>query len=61
MERIPIRNTTSENKVKPRVFDLVKSDDSAEWRIEIQNKKGKESIPLSIILTQIMAATNNRK
>lgn len=61
MERIPIRNTTSENKVKPRVFDLVKSDDSAEWRIEIQNKKGKESIPLSIILTQIMAATNNWK
>lgn len=61
MERIPIRNTTSENKIKPRVFDLVKSDDSAEWRIEIQNKKGKESIPLSIILTQIMAATNNRK
>lgn len=61
MKRIPIRNTTSENKVKPRVFDLVKNDDSEEWRIEIQNKKGKESIPLSIILTQIMAATASRK
>ena len=61
MKRIPIRNTTSENKVKPRVFDLVKNDDSEEWRIEIQNKKGKESIPLSIILTQIMVATASRK
>jgi hypothetical protein len=61
MQRIPIRDVTSSNKVKPRIFDLVKRDDSEEWNVEIQGKKGKQTVPLTTILMQIIAATSNRK
>lgn len=50
MQRISIRNINSQKKVKPRLFDLIKEEDNREWIVEIQNKEGKEKVPLSAIL-----------
>ncbi|WP_298701713.1 hypothetical protein [uncultured Ruminococcus sp.] len=61
MQRISIRNINSQKKVKPRLFDLIKEEDNHEWIVEIQNKEGKEKVPLSAILIQITAAMQSGK
>ena len=61
MQRISIRNINSQKKVKPRLFDLIKEEDNREWIVEIQNKEGKEKVPLSAILIQIPAAMQSGK
>lgn len=61
MQRISIRNINSQKKVKPRLFDLIKEEDNHEWIVEIQNKEGKEKVPLSAILIQITTAMQSGK
>lgn len=61
MQRISIRNINSQKKVKPRLFDLIKEEDNREWIVEIQNKEGKEKVPLSAILIQITVAMQSGK
>ena len=61
MQRISIRNINSQKKVKPRLFDLIKEEDNREWIVEIQNKEGKEKVPLLAILIQITAAMQSGK
>ena len=61
MQRISIRNINSQKKVKPRLFDLIKEEDNREWIVEIQNKEGKEKVPLSAILIKITAAMQSGK
>ena len=43
------------------LFDLIKEEDNREWIVEIQNKEGKEKVPLSAILIQITAAMQSGK
>lgn len=57
MQRVPIRNTVSDKKIKPRLFDLLIDDKSKEVEVEIAVKTGKEVVPLSVLLLQIMSAT----
>ncbi len=55
MHRVSIRNTTS--KSNRRLFDIV-FDDANNAMMEIQSPKGgKEIVPLSVVLLQIMQAT----
>ena len=61
MQRISIRNINSQKKVKPRLFDLIKEEDNREWIVEIQNKEGKEKVPLSAIPIKITAAMQSGK
>ena len=58
MRRIPIRDTQSLEKIKPRVLDYIQTDDGTEL-IETKDNKTKKTMLLTDFLGQIEKARKN--